>query len=139
MATLIVETRPEQCPLEFGGDSSALVWLLSFAAVEQFGSQHELSLAATVLRHKFKVRLRTLLRFAAANDDDPEELERAWQPALPLAETVTAVRAALASGDRQLDANSKDFPELPPLLADLEGMCRWAAKYDAEVRLTYQL
>ena len=139
MATLIVETRPEPCPLEFGGPSSDLVWFLSFAAVEQFGSQHELSLAATVLRHKYKVRLRALLRFAAADDDDLEELERAWQPALPLAEAVAAVREALASGDRQLDANTKDFPAFAPLLADLEAMARWAAGRDAEVRLTYRL
>lgn len=139
MATLIVETRPEPCPLRFSGDSSDLVWFLSFAAVEQFGSQHELSLATTVLRHKYKLRFRTLLRFAAADDDDTEELEHIWQPAAPLAETAAAVSAALSSGDRQLDGSTKDFPAVATLLAELEAMARWAGEREAEIRLTYRL
>lgn len=139
MARLIVESRPEPCPLGFGGDSSDLVYFLSFAAVEQYGSQHELSLAATVLRHKYKVRLRSLLRFAAADDDDPEELEGAWQPAAPLVEAIEQVQTALASGDRQLTEYTKDFEGLSPRLRDLEAMARWVAERQGEIRMTYQL
>ncbi len=110
MARLIVETRPEPLPLAFAGDSSDLVWFLSFAAVEQYGSQHELSLAATLLRHKHKLRLRALLRFTAAGDDDAEELERSWQPPAPLAEAAASVRAVLEGGaDRQLAACTEGF------------------------------
>ncbi len=140
MARLIVETRPEPLPLAFAGDSSDLVWFLSFAAVEQYGSQHELSLAATLLRHKHKLRLRALLRFTAAGDDDAEELERSWQPPAPLAEAAASVRAVLEGGaDRQIAAYTEGFANLAPLLAELEAMARTAAAHGCEIRMTYEL
>lgn len=140
MARLILETRPASTPLEFSRDSSDLVWFLSFAAVEQYGSQHELSLATTVLRHKHKLRLRPLLRFTSADDDDPEELERSWQPAGPLADTAAQVREVIARGDdQQLAAYTRDYPDLAPLLGELEALARRVAEQEGEVRMTYEL
>lgn len=138
MARLIIETRPEPLPLAFSGDSSALVWFLSFAAVEQYGSQHELSKATTLLRHKHNLKLRALLRFTA-DDDGPEELERAWQPAAPLADSAAQVRATLAGDDAQLREYTREFPAIGPLLAELEAMARWAAERSCDIRLTYEL
>jgi hypothetical protein len=138
MARLIVETRPGPCPLGFSGDTGDLVWFLSFAAVEQFGSQHELSRAAFLLRHKHKVRLRHLLNFAAA-DDDAEELEHAWQPAAGLAEAATAAHTAMTSGDAEIETSIAEFPGLPVRMAELAAIAKWAAEQDGQVRLTYVL
>ena len=138
MARLIVDTRPMPCPLAFSGDSGDLVWFLSFAAVEQYGSQHELSKAATVLRYKHKLRLRPLVHFTAA-DDDAEDLERHWQAAAPLAETAARVRQALEGDDPELRVYTQGFPHIAPLLADLEATARWAAEHGCEIRLTYEL
>ena len=141
MPRLIVETRPEPLPLAFAGDSSDLVWFLSFAAVEQFGSQHELSQAAMLLRHKHKLRLAPLLRFAAAGDDDAEELERVWQAAGPLAEVAAAVAGTLTASpaDAQLAACTEGFPQIAARLAELAALAGWAAEHGCEVRLTYEL
>ena len=139
MSHLIVETRPQPLPLAFSDDSGDLVWFLSFAAVEQFGSQHELSQAAMLLRHKRKLRLAPLLRFAAHDDDDPDELERVWQQPAPLAEAAEAVAAALESGDRQLRDLTAGFPSLPPLLVELAAMARWSEAQNCQIRLLYEL
>ena len=138
MAHLIVETRPGPCPLEFSGDTADLVWFLSFAAVEQFGSQHELSRAAFLLRHKHKVRLRHLLNFVAA-DDDTEELERAWQSAAGLAEAAAAAHAALSSDDAEVQSSISEFPGLPARMAELAAIAEWTAERDGQIRLTYVL
>ncbi|HWO93647.1 MAG TPA: hypothetical protein VNL92_02690 [Dehalococcoidia bacterium] len=139
MARLILATRPDVLPLSFSGESSDLVWFLSFAAVEQYGSQHELSKAATVLRHKHKVRLRPLLRFTAHDDDDAEELERAWQDPAPLADVARRIAGLLEGDDRELAAYTKDFPGLADQLRELASLADVAAERGAQIRMTYEL
>jgi hypothetical protein len=140
---LIVETTaPEPCPHAFAGDTSDLVYFLSFAYSTRYGSQHELSQASLLLRGEFKIDLRPLLTFADRSVEDPadaEALERAWQDAAPLAECCRKVVAALDSGHAKLGELTQDFPSLRDRIAELGAMARWAAEGQARIRLTYNL
>jgi len=64
---LIVETAAgEKCPLDFLGETSDLVYFMSFAYSARFGADHPLARAATVLRHKLGIDLAPLLTFGDA-------------------------------------------------------------------------
>ena len=126
MPTLIVETTaPEPCPHAFAGDTSDVVYFLSFAFSTRYGSTHELSRASLLLRGEFNIDLRPLLTFAGREVEeasDERELERVWQEAAPLAKCCRQVVAALDrchAGLRELTAG---FPALHDRLDDLARM-----------------
>ena len=143
MPTLYVDfDPPEPCPHAFAGDTSDVVYFLSFAFSARYGSTHELSRASLLLRGEFNIDLRPLLTFAdrqAEDAADKRELERVWQEAAPLAECCRQVVAALDSGNPQLRELTADFPALRDRLDELARMGIWAADRGAKVRLTFEL
>jgi hypothetical protein len=140
--TLIVETTAdEESPFDFLGDSSDIVYFISFAHTERYGAHHPLAKAAAVLKRKLRVNIAPLMTFADARTEDAEDealLERVWQDAAPLAESARAVAAAIETTPELRDLTS-DFPELPQRLRELADIADWATERGAKVRLTYVL
>lgn len=142
MTALLVEnTASEPCPLDFTGDTSPLVYFMSFAVAERFGAQHELAEAAAALKRKHKINLTPLLRFGnaeAESEADAADLETLWQEAIPLAEaarmTAETIRATPA-----LREELQAYPELVERLLELSAIASWAGARNAKVRLTYLL
>jgi hypothetical protein len=140
MPSLIIELDPPGAPpVPFGGDTSSLVYFLSFAFALRYGAQHELSQAAALLRDKHNVDLRPLLTFAdrhAEDARDRQEQERAWQSAAPLAESCRRVVEAIDANEalRELLA---DYPALRERIDELGRMASSAEERGARVRLTY--
>ena len=139
---LIVETTTEEdCPLEFFGDSADIVYFISFAHSERYGSRHPLSKAAGILKRQLQINLTPLLTFADARTESAAEeqaLETMWQEPAPLAESARRVAEAIEATE-QLRELVTDFPELPDRLRELAAMADWAAERGAKIRLTYVL
>ncbi len=137
---LIVETTAEEdCPLEFFGDSADIVYFISFAHSERYGSRHPLSKAAGVLKRQLQINLAPLLTFADARTESAAEeqaLETMWQDPAPLAESARRVAQEMEAAE-QLRELAADFPELPDRLRELAKMADWAAERGAQIRLTY--
>jgi hypothetical protein len=132
----------EACPIELGGPGDVLVYFLSLAFSTRYGSLHPLSQLALLLRGELKIALGPLTTFADRNvevEADQVELDRVWQDAAPLAATLDAVTAALASGDERIATLTEDSPDLAARLADLQRMAAWAAERGARVRMTFEL
>jgi hypothetical protein len=132
----------EACPVEFGGPSDVLVYFLSLAFSTRYGSIHPLSQLALLLRGEYKVNMTPLTTFADRDvevEADQRELDRVWQDAAPLAETLRAVTSALASDDQRIAELTADAAELRARLDDLRRMTEWAAERGARVRLTFEL
>ena len=144
MPHLIVELDPpgDAPAAAFAGDSAPLVYFLSFAFAARYGSQHELTKAALLLRGgEHKLDLKPLLTFADRDAEEPldkRELERAWQDAAPLAECCRAVVAAIDS-DAAIREQLAGFPTLRDLLDDLGRIAAAAAARGQRVRLTYEM
>ena len=140
--TLIVETTAgEECPIEFLGDSADIVYFISFAHSERYGSDHPLAKAAAILKRQLHLNLAPLLTFADARIENEQEarlLEGLWQDAAPLVDCASRVAQAI-EGTPELSQLTAGFPELPERLKELSGMAAWAAERDAKVRLTYVL
>jgi hypothetical protein len=138
--TLIVETTAdEDCPIEFLGYSSDIVYFISFAHALRYGSDHPLASASAILKRQFHIDLSPLLTFADAHTESAAEehaLETLWQDAGPLAESASRAADAIQNTPdlRELTA---DFPELPDRLQELAEMAAWAAQHGARIRLTY--
>jgi hypothetical protein len=127
---------------QFAADSSDLVYFLSWAFSQRYGANHELSIAALILRGEFKIDLSPLLTFADRNVEDPadaEALNRAWQDPVPLAETCRAVAAALAGGERRLADLKDDYPGLSSNIEELAEVAASAAERGSRIRITYVL
>ena len=127
--------------MDFQGDTSPLVYLMSFAVAERFGAQHELADAAALLKRQLKVNMGPLLRFGNAEPETPgdfDELESLWQEAAPLAESASQTASALADNEKLREYTS-DYPGLADRLQELARLATWAAERDAKVRLTYLL
>jgi hypothetical protein len=143
VSRLFLETdADEPCPIEFDGPSDILVYFLSLAFSTRYGSIHPLSQLALLLRAEQKIDMKPLTTFADRAVEDPadqRELDRAWQDAGPLAETIAAVNAALASGDPRIVELTADAEGLHPRLAELQWMAAWAAERNARVRMTFDL
>lgn len=143
MPQLFFETdAADACPHAFASDTAPLVYFLSLAFSTRYGSQHDLSRLALLLRGEHNVDLAPLTTFADRNveeDADARELERVWQDAASLAESLRATIAALESGDARVDALAAGAPELLPRLRDLHAMAAWADEHGARVRLTFEL
>jgi hypothetical protein len=132
----------EPCPIDFGGPGDVLVYFLSLAFSTRYGSLHPLSQLALLLRGEWKIDLGPLTTFADRDvevEADQVELDRVWQDAQPLADTLRAVNAALASGDERIAQFTEDAPDLATRLADLQLMAEWAASRGARVRMTFEL
>jgi hypothetical protein len=132
----------EPCPVEFDGPDDVLVYFLSLAFSTRYGSLHPLSQLALLLRGELKIDLGPLTTFADRDvevEADQVELDRVWQDARPLADTLRAVNTALASGDDRIAQLTEDAPGLSARLADLQRMAEWAADRDARVRMTFEL
>lgn len=132
----------DTCPLTFGGTGDVLVYFLSLAFSTRYGSLHPLSQLALLLRGELKINLGPLTTFADRDvevEADQVELDRVWQDAAPLAETLRAVTAALASGDERIALLTEDAPDLAARLGDLLRMAEWAAQRGARVRMTFEL
>jgi hypothetical protein len=143
MPTLYVELDPPaESPSAFGGDTSPLVYFLSFAFAARYGAQHELTKAALLLRGgAHKIDLKPLLTFADRDADDPadqRELARVWQDAAPLAECCRAVVEAI-DADAAIQEQLVEFPTLRDRLDELARIASWAADRGAKVRLTFEM
>lgn len=143
MPSFFFETdAPDPCPVAFGADAAVLVYFLSLAFSVRYGSQHELSRLALLLRGEYKIDLGPLTTFADRDvevEADAVELERVWQDAPPLAATLDRVVAALEAGDERIAALIAEFPDLLDRLRDLRRMTAWAAGRGARVRMTFEL
>jgi hypothetical protein len=140
---LFFETDPpDAAPPAFGGPTDVLVYFLSLAFSTRYGAQHAFSKLALVLRAEHKLDLAPLLTFAdrhVEEDADARELERVWQDAAPLAETLEAFVAILDAHDAQIDELVREAPDLRDRLADLLRMAEAAAARGARVRLSFEL
>jgi hypothetical protein len=143
MPRLFFETdSAEPLPCDFGGPSDVLVYFLSLVFATRYGSQHELSQLALQLRGAHKINLDPLAKFADRDVEEPadeRELERAWQDAAPLAETLARVVAALESPDDRARELTAGTPDLLDRLRDLHRMAAWAAERGARVRMSFEL
>jgi len=141
LTTLIVETTAGDPPVDFLGQTSDIVYFISFAHTERYGAHHPLARAAALLKRKLRVNIGPLMTFADARVEDAEDaalLERIWQDAAPLAASARATAEAIENTPELRDLTS-DFPELPERLRELAAMADWAAQRGAKVRLTYVL
>lgn len=123
-------------------DTSELVYFLSWAFSARYGGNHEMSLAALILRGEFKIDTVPLLTFADRNVEDPadeETLERSWQDAAPLAECCRRVADAFASGEKRLTAITEESPSLHRNIVSLGECASWAAQHETRIRVTYEL
>ena len=143
MPTLYFEVDgDEPCPVAFGGASDVLVYFLSLVFATRYGSQHDLSKLALLLRGERKIDMAPLSKFADRNieeEADAKDLERAWQDAPPLAKTLHDVNEALDAGDKRIEAMMAESPDLRARLGDLQRMAEWAVERGYRVRLTYDL
>jgi len=132
----------EPCPIEFGGDASVLVYFLSLAFSTRYGSQHDLSKLAVLLRLEHKIDLDPLTTFADRNvevEADERELARVWQPAGSLASTLRQVVGVIDAADERVSALMAETPELADRLRELLRMVEWAEARGARVRMTFEL
>jgi hypothetical protein len=135
-------TAGEPPPPGFGGDTAVLVYFVSFAFATRYGSQHPFSRFALIMRTLHKVNMTPLTTFADRDieeEADARELERVWQDAAPLADTLGRVIGALESGEGESSAITSEWPDLVPRLQDLKRMADWAAGRGARVRLSFEL
>jgi hypothetical protein len=89
-----------------------------------------------------KIDLGPLTTFADRNAEveaDEEELERVWQDAGPLADSLADLTRALAAPDERIATLTEEAPDLLARLCDLHQMAVWAATRGERVRLTFEL
>jgi hypothetical protein len=124
------------------GDTSELVYFLSWAFSARYGASHELAEASMLLRGEFAIDLKPLLNFADRDvemEADAEMLEKAWQDAGPLAQTCREIVTALESGDERLESLQKDYPGLKGNIAALGSTAEAAAERGSRIRVTFEL
>ena len=128
--------------VELPGGGAHLVAFMSFAAVRGFGARHPL-IALSERVADLGVRLGPLTTFyERAPDDEIDEanLERAWQPPVPLAAALVALGEALATDERAIVlARRGDATALAAEAAALHAAIEPAAAEGSRVRLTYEL
>ena len=143
MPSILLDFDPEQpAAPAFETDTSELVFFLSWAFSQRYGANHEMSLAALILRGEYKIDLLPLLTFADRDVEDAADadvLERSWQDAAPLAECCEQVAAALRGEDRRLSDLREDYPNRAGNIEDLGHIAAWAAGQGARIRVTYEL
>jgi len=133
---------PQPDDPQLASDSSDLVYFLSWAFSTRYGANHEMSIAALVLRGEFGIDLSPLLTFADRSIEDPADadaLARAWQDAVPLAECCTRVAEALRDTEKRLTAIREEYPGLVENIEELARLAGQAAERGARIRVTYEL
>ena len=139
---LTVEVEGEGGAVALPGEGAALVAFMSFAAVRGFGARHPL-IALAERAADLGVRLGPLTTFYERHPDDAEDeanLERAWQDAAPLAESLAALGEALARDERA--ATFVRRAEAETLAAEAEALraiAERAGRANRRIRLTYDL
>jgi hypothetical protein len=140
---IVLDFDPQQRDApELQSDTSELVFFLSWAFSQRYGANHEMSLAALILRGEYQIDLAPLLTFADRNVEEPgdeELLERAWQEAAPLAECCRLVAEALRGEDQRLTQLREDYPSLAGNIEELGEIAAWTAERGARIRVTYKL
>ncbi|MBI2764570.1 MAG: hypothetical protein HYX53_01525 [Chloroflexi bacterium] len=99
-----LELEVEGAPAAVGlpGDGAALVAFMSFAVSRGFGATHPLIALADRLHDVHRVGFGPLTTFYEARPEDSEDrekLERAWQAAGPLRESLGRVAAAMETDE----------------------------------------
>jgi hypothetical protein len=133
---------PQPDAPQFSGDTSDLVYFLSWAFSARYGGNHEMSVASLVLRGEFGIDLKPLLTFADRDvemEADAEMLEKAWQDAGPLADCCDAVVRALHSDDGRLKALVGEYPGLVRQIEELGQIAEWAAENGRRIRVTFAI
>ena len=133
---------PQSDAPAFASDTGDLVYFLSWAFSTRYGANHELSLAALVLRGEFKIDLSPLLTFAdrhVEDEDDAQVLQQAWQDAAPLAECCSRVAEALASDEKRLVQVNEEYAGVRQSVRELSEIAAWAASRGARIRVTYEM
>lgn len=126
----------------FEGDTSELVFFLSWAFSQRYGANHEMSQAALILRSEYKIDLAPLLTFAdreVEESADADVLERSWQDAAPLAECCERVAETLGGEDSRLRDLAEEYPRLVRNIEELGRIAAWTADRGARIRITYVL
>jgi hypothetical protein len=140
---VILDFDPEQPDApSFEGDTSELVYFLSWAFSQRYGANHELSQVALALRSVHKIDLTPLLTFADRDVEDPDDadvLERSWQDAGPLVECCRRVSETLRSDDEHLQELMAEYPGLIGNIEELGRIADWAEGRGARIRITYEL
>ncbi len=143
MPRIVLDFDPAQPDAPaFESDTGDLVFFLSWAFSARYGANHEMSIAALVLRSEYKIDLLPLLTFADRNVEDPadeEALERAWQDAAQLAECCERVHEALGSDEKRLATLREEYPALRQNIRELGQIAAWIAERGGRVRVTYEL
>ena len=143
MPRIVLDFDPPQPDAPaFESDTSDLVFFLSWAFSARYGANHEMSIAALVLRSEFKIDLVPLLTFADRNVEDPadeEALELAWQDAAPLAECCESVQTALGSDEKRLTTLREEYPTLRQNIRELGQIATSIAERGGRIRVTYEL
>ncbi len=129
--------------MNFEGDSTVVLFFISWAYTLRLGGMHELAQAAMQMQRKHKVDLRPLLTYAdleVEDEDDQFALDHAWQDPAPLAASARAVAtAADDTTDEALQTLLSGYDTLAPRLRELAAMCDWAEANAHQVRLTFTL
>jgi hypothetical protein len=143
MPRIVLDFDPEQPDAPaFQGDTSELVFFLSWAFSQRYGANHEMSQAAYLLRTEYKIDLAPLLTFADRDVEDPSDadvLERSWQDAAPLAECCRRVAETMRGDDTRLVALREEYPSLVGNIEELSHIAAWTADRGARIRITYEL
>jgi hypothetical protein len=143
MPRIVLDFDPEwPAAPGFEGDTSDLVYFLSWAFSARYGASHELAEASMLLRGEFGIDLRPLLTFADRDvemEADAEMLEKAWQEAAPLAEACQSVVEALEGDDERLESMRKGYPGLRGNIADLGRIAATAAERGSRIRVTFEI
>lgn len=141
MPELRVETTAEGAPPAFRCSTADLVYFLSFAVAERYGSTHDLSVAARELRRQHgRDILRPLLTFAednVADFEDRRDMEQAWQEPAHVATAARAARDGIMAS-AALQKLTGEFPQLLPGLDELGRIAAWSAERGGHVRLLFR-
>lgn len=139
---LTVEVEGEGEAGALPGEGATLVAFMSFAAVRGFGARHPLIALADRVA-EMGVRLGPLTTFyerGAEDSEDEANLARAWQEGAPLAASLAALAAALATDERAaLFVRRAGAESLAREAAALETIAERAGRAKRRVRLTYDL
>ncbi|HEY7270874.1 MAG TPA: hypothetical protein VH951_13700 [Dehalococcoidia bacterium] len=143
MTRIVLDFDPPQPDAPaFEGDTSDLVYFLSWAFSARYGGNHEMSVASLVLRGEFGIDLKPLLTFADRDvemEADAEMLEKAWQDAGPLADCCDAVARAFRSEDARLRTLADEYPALAHRVEELGQIAEWAADGGRRIRVTFTI
>lgn len=143
MPRIVLDFDPPQPDApRFSGDTSDLVYFLSWAFSARYGGNHEMSAASLVLRGEFGIDFKPLLTFADREvemEADAEMLEKAWQDAGPLADCCDQIAKALRGGEQRLAAFVEEYPDLSRQIEELGQIAEWAAEHGRRIRVTFTM